>query len=1121
MGNSSFVLKDRRGLAKAVKVVLILLIVFASVAVLWIGIKTLLKYNSENIITPNYNVDLKISQVQMVDYNDVSVKIKKTSYTQDIKGVNVIVYDKDNNIMGTYKAPLSELQDNNYQVVLSVDNTSNIKTVEIAPVTLSNSGQEIIGNTADQYKITGTGTVFTPAPEDTGYAPEAVKYCTSASQCKDSDPCTTGACSKGLCSYPKIPGCEFCTSDSDCNDNNSCTENLCVGERCTYPVIDGCQACAYNFQCEDDNSCTADSCVENGCSYTPIANCTSCTEDSQCEDNNSCTENLCSNGRCSYPVISTCKVCNSSSQCNDNNICTNDTCMNNGCVYTPIDNCSFCTLNSQCNDHNGCTSDTCSEGKCSYKSIANCKACNSSSQCNDNNSCTNDGCLNWACVYTATNSCKNCTEASQCADTNPCTIDSCSNGICSNLKIENCTYCTSVLQCEDNNPCTIHACTNNVCSYSQISGCTTCTLNSQCNDNNASTIDNCLGNKCVYTSAGNNVSCTLNSQCNDSDFCTTDSCSGGTCSHVTITSCANNDGCCPVGCTSANDNNCAATAVCGNGIREGTEKCDGTNFGGATCAGVLGAGYTGTLKCYAAGTSNECKFDTSSCIPPCTCPSDNNICTTDICENNACQHIPITDCCTSVSQCTNGGTCKTGVCSNNKCSYPTITSCKSNDGCCASGCNALNDNDCASVCGNGIREGTEKCDDGGKTSGDGCSSSCVIEAGYTCNTATPNVCTKSCSPSCSGKECGSDGCDGSCGSCTNAHGTTSCSAAGICQPVCSSGYTNCDGDRTNGCETCACTPNCGTRTCGPVPNGCGGTSATCGSCSGSCNNGVCTNPQPTGGTIIIDHTTTNINAISTSCINQIKSSLHIAYSYTSHGTQIMAGLDALQAYNSNLYSYSLGGNPSQLDLKGYYGYGNADGFDTGGCYDLSDCNGAGIIDPTTQFLDSSRGSSINVIMWSWCDIAGHDIAGYLNSMKTLITEYPNVKFVFITGHANGGGEGDSSDSQNDIIRNFINTNSFCNTHQCILFDFADIENYDPDGNYFLNKDVDMALNYNGGNWGDQYLSRHPTGTNADLTNLLSDDYGCAHSDTSHGAYLNCALKGQAAWYMFAKIEGCA
>ena len=101
---------------------------FASVAVLWIGIKTLLKYNSENIITPNYNVDLKISQVQMVDYNDVSVKIKKTSYTQDIKGVNVIVYDKDNNIMGTYKAPLSELQDNNYQVVLSVDNTSNIKT---------------------------------------------------------------------------------------------------------------------------------------------------------------------------------------------------------------------------------------------------------------------------------------------------------------------------------------------------------------------------------------------------------------------------------------------------------------------------------------------------------------------------------------------------------------------------------------------------------------------------------------------------------------------------------------------------------------------------------------------------------------------------------------------------------------------------------------------------------------------------------------------------------------------------------------------------------------------------------------------------------------------------------
>jgi cysteine-rich repeat protein len=45
------------------------------------------------------------------------------------------------------------------------------------------------------------------------------------------------------------------------------------------------------------------------------------------------------------------------------------------------------------------------------------------------------------------------------------------------------------------------------------------------------------------------------------------------------------------------------------------------------------------------------------------------------------------------------------------------------------------------LCGNGMREGSEGCDDNNTVSGDGCSSTCTIESGYTCNTAIPNVCT--------------------------------------------------------------------------------------------------------------------------------------------------------------------------------------------------------------------------------------------------------------------------------------------------------------------------------------------------------------------------------------------
>jgi cysteine-rich repeat protein len=48
--------------------------------------------------------------------------------------------------------------------------------------------------------------------------------------------------------------------------------------------------------------------------------------------------------------------------------------------------------------------------------------------------------------------------------------------------------------------------------------------------------------------------------------------------------------------------------------------------------------------------------------------------------------------------------------------------------------------DSAPVCGDGVVSGNEECDDGNTTSGDGCSATCTVEAGYTC-TGSPSVCT--------------------------------------------------------------------------------------------------------------------------------------------------------------------------------------------------------------------------------------------------------------------------------------------------------------------------------------------------------------------------------------------
>jgi len=276
------------------------------------------------------------------------------------------------------------------------------------------------------------------------------------------------------------------------------------------------------------------------------------------------------------------------------------------------------------------------------------------------------------------------------------------------------------------------------------------------------------------------------------------------------------------------------------------------------------------------------------------------------------------------------------------------------------------------------------------------------------------------------------------------------------------------------------------------------------------------------GRIIIDHTTTDVTKIPTSCINKVKSNLIIAYEHTSHGSQIVTGLNALESYNS-MYSWTDSTSAtSDLTL-------NNDAMDGAGGYYAPDLGYETAWAPATRSYLSSYPST-NVIMWSWCDIGSHDANAYVNNMKSVITDYPNVKFVFITGHANGGGVGDSSDSRNQIIRNFVKTDSFCTTHQCILFDFSDIENYDPDGNYYLNKRVEDGLQYDcvspyddGAKtctWSAEYMTKYPSSVSSNLVNNYIS--GCAHSPDgteSPTGELNCALKGQAAWWMFARMVG--
>lgn len=128
---------------------------------------------------------------------------------------------------------------------------------------------------------------------------------------------------------------------------------------------------------------------------------------------------------------------------------------------------------------------------------------------------------------------------------------------------------------------------------------------------------------------------------------------------------------------------------------------------------------------------------------------------------------------------------------------------------------------CVSTCGDGfVAFGIEQCDDGNKINTDGCSSSCTVEQGFIC-ISSPSVCTKTCTPkTCSqlNLNCGAvaDGCGGTidCGQCSNGQ---TCGGGGT-PNVCGSGS--------------PCTPKTCSElglNCGSTSDGCGGTIA-CGVC---------------------------------------------------------------------------------------------------------------------------------------------------------------------------------------------------------------------------------------------------------------------------------------------------
>ena len=267
-----------------------------------------------------------------------------------------------------------------------------------------------------------------------------------------------------------------------------------------------------------------------------------------------------------------------------------------------------------------------------------------------------------------------------------------------------------------------------------------------------------------------------------------------------------------------------------------------------------------------------------------------------------------------------------------------------------------------------------------------------------------------------------------------------------------------------------------------------------------------------GGAFAIDHRHVDVTQLTQARIERAKEVLHIGYGHTSHGSQLTDGMSGLVGFANgggkglarpeNIFAWNNGGAGGALDLEEGAGYDS-------GWLELDGGYWPTWANETREYLDDPSHADVNVIVWSWCGQMSGKYSGgtltnqYLAPMAALEAEYPGVTFVYMTGHVDIWDDA-ANKAACAAIRNW------CSASNRVLYDFNDIEHWDPDGTYyeFVNDDCAVHADAGGeaiGNWATAWQGTHAEGV---------DWYECG---SAHSEPLNANQKAYAAWALWCRL----
>jgi len=261
--------------------------------------------------------------------------------------------------------------------------------------------------------------------------------------------------------------------------------------------------------------------------------------------------------------------------------------------------------------------------------------------------------------------------------------------------------------------------------------------------------------------------------------------------------------------------------------------------------------------------------------------------------------------------------------------------------------------------------------------------------------------------------------------------------------------------------------------------------------------------------LIVDHRAAQAFArIPSQWLTQAKA-LTLHFAHTSHGWQIVTGLEFLENQDPQ-YSFARredtteGLPPAETPaaLRIYDGNPPETYIEPNDYWD-----GTAALDRTRAVAGTGR---YDYSMFQWCAelswLADADVQRYLSAIQGLEGQFPAMRFIMTTGHSfhdADGGDAPTTAANNAVVR------AFAASHGMVLYDFQDIESHDPAGNYYPNT-TDAC------DWCVSWCAQHPS----DCTHLPES---CAHSPDGDGGEperrFNCVQKAKAFWWMMARLAG--